>query len=44
MFPDATKKIESELFHFLFPIRIKDNSQHLVFLMFGSGNAFVEAR
>ena len=35
MFSDASKRIESELFQFLFPIRI---SQRSVFLIFGAGN------
>ena len=38
MFSDASRRIESELFHFLFPIWIKDNSQRSVFLIFGAGN------
>ena len=38
MFSDAYRRIESELFHFLFPNRIKDNSQRSVFLIFGAGN------
>ena len=38
MFSDASRRIESELFHFLFPIRIKDNSQRPVFVIFGAGN------
>ena len=39
MFSDASRQIESELFHFLFPIQIKDNSQRSVFLIFGTGSA-----
>ena len=38
MFSYASRRIESELFHFLFPIRIKDSSQRSVFLIFGTGN------
>ena len=38
MFSDASRSIESELFHFLFPIWIIDNNQRSVFLIFGSGN------
>ena len=38
MFSDASRQIESELFHFLFPIQIKDNSQRSVFFVVGAGN------
>ena len=38
MFSDASRRTESELFHFLLPVRIKDNSQRSVFLIFGAGN------
>ena len=38
MFSDVSRRIESELFHFLFPIRIEDNNQRSVFLIFGTGN------
>ena len=38
VFSDASRRIESELFHFLFPIRIKDNRQRPVFVIIGAGN------
>ena len=36
MFSYASGRIESELFHFLFPVRIKNSSQRSVFLIFGT--------
>ena len=38
MFSDASGRTESELFHYLFLIRIKNNSQRSVFVIFGTGN------
>ena len=38
MFSNASRRIESELFQFLFPIQIKDDSQRSAFLIFSAGN------